>query len=152
MEETQALSSNGERQTFPDWSILIGRAAEGVSNILHAETHLLQINVGAALKAQIDYAVTTFAMVVALICARICFVTALILVLHQSFQWQLGLPWWEAFAIGGLLLLAQSVQLQGAAQPQRQTPLTILREHPQMTEPRGRGPRPGRNPSIGELR
>jgi hypothetical protein len=94
MEETQALSSNGERETFPDWSILVGRAVEDVSNILHAETHLLQINVGAALKAQIDYAVTTFAMVVALICAGICFVTALILFLHQSFTWQLGLPWW----------------------------------------------------------
>jgi hypothetical protein len=115
MEETQALSSNGERETYPDWSILVGRAVEDVSNILHAETHLLQINVGAALKAQIDYAVTTFAMVVALICAGICFVTALILVLHQSFRWQLGLPWWEAFAIGGLLLLVVALAIRAVA-------------------------------------
>ena len=79
MEETQALSGNGARETYPDWSILIARAVEDVSNILHAETHLLQINVGAALKIQIDYALTTFAMVAALICAGICFVTALIL-------------------------------------------------------------------------
>ena len=115
MEETQALSSNGERETYPDWSILVARAVEDVSNILHAETHLLQINLGAALKAQIDYAVTTFAMVVALISAGICFVTALILVVHQSFRWQLGLPWWEAFAIGGLLLLVVALAIRAVA-------------------------------------
>jgi hypothetical protein len=63
------------------------------------------MNLGVALKAQIDYALATFAMVAALICAGICFITALILVLHyQSFRWLPGLPWWEAFAIGGLLL------------------------------------------------
>jgi hypothetical protein len=112
MEATRALSSNGERETYPDWSILVGRAVEDVSNILHAETHLLQINVGAALKAQIDYAVTTLAMVAALICAGICFVTALILFLHQSFPWQLGLPWSEAFAIGGLLLVVVGLAIR----------------------------------------
>jgi hypothetical protein len=46
MEETQALSGNGARETYPDWSILGALAVEDVSNILHAETHLLQINVG----------------------------------------------------------------------------------------------------------
>ena len=115
MEETQALSRNGEGETYADWSSLVGCAVEDVSNILHAETHLLQINVGAALKAQIDYAVTTFAMVAALICAGICFVTALVLFLHQSFPWHLGLPWWEAFVIGGLLLLVVALAIRAIA-------------------------------------
>ena len=115
MEETQAVSGNGARETYPDWSILVGRAVEDVSNILHAETHLLQINFSASLKAQIDYALMTFAMVAALICAGICFVTALILVLHQSVRLQMGLPWWEAFGIGGVLLFVVALAIRAIA-------------------------------------
>jgi hypothetical protein len=155
MEETQALSRNGEGETYADWSILVGCAVEDVSNILHAETHLLQINVGAALKAQIDYALTTFAMVVALVCAGICFVTALILVLHQSFRWQLGFPWWEAFAIAGLLLLVVALAVRAVAGRGAGSAADSAHNSAGasvMTDPRGRGPRPGRNPSIGELR
>ena len=148
MEETQALGSNGERQTYPDWSILVGRAVEDVSNILHAETHLLQINVGAALKAQIDYAITTFAMVAALICAGLCFATALILFLHQSFPWQLGLPWWEAFAIGGLLLLGVGLAIGAIAR--RHATLADPADHSAspfaIARPSGSSPGPARNP------
>jgi Putative Actinobacterial Holin-X, holin superfamily III len=147
MEETQAL--NGERETFPDWSILVGRAVEDVSNILHAETHLLQINVGAALKAQIDYAFTTFAMLAALICAGICFVTALILLLHQSFPWQLGLPWWEAFAIGGLLLLVVALAIRAIAGRRATLPADAADHSASpfaLDRPSGSSPAPARNP------
>jgi hypothetical protein len=140
MEETQALSGNGARETYPDWSILVARAVEDVSNILHAETHLLQINVGAALKVQIDYALTTFAMVAALICAGIFFVTALILVLHQSFRLQPGLPWWEAFAIGGLLLFVVAIAIRVIARRRATSAADSanhLRQHSKMNEPLG---------------
>jgi FtsH-binding integral membrane protein len=115
MEETQALSGNGAQEIYPDWSILVGRVVGDVSNILHAETHLLQINLGAALKTQIDYALTTFAMVVTLICAGICLATALILVLHQSPRWQPGLPWWQAFTVTGLLLIVVALAIRAIA-------------------------------------
>jgi hypothetical protein len=115
MEKTPVLSGNGEREIHPDWSTLVAQAVQDGSKILHAETHLLQINLGTALKAQIDYALTTFAMVVALIGAGICFVAALILVLHGSFRWQPGLPWWEAFTIGGLLLLVVALSIPAIA-------------------------------------
>jgi Putative Actinobacterial Holin-X, holin superfamily III len=104
MEETPSRGQ-GALEKHPDWSILVAQAIQDASNILHAETHLLQINLGASLKAQIDYALLAFAIVAGLICAAICFVTALILGLHDSFRWQPTWPWWAAFIVGGLVFL-----------------------------------------------
>ena len=72
MEEKQHLTSNGAQETHADWATLVAQAVDDVSHILHSEADLLQINLGAALRAQIDYAVATFAMVAAFICATIC--------------------------------------------------------------------------------
>jgi hypothetical protein len=105
MEETPSLRGQGALETHPDWSILVAQAIQDASNILHAETHLLQINLGASLKAQIDYALLALAIVAGLICAAICFVAALILGLHDSFRWQPTWPWWAAFIVGGLVFL-----------------------------------------------
>ena len=56
MEEKQPLASNGAQDTHADWSSLVARAVDDVSRILHSESHLLQISLSAAVKAQIDYA------------------------------------------------------------------------------------------------
>ena len=86
MEEKQPLASNGAQDTHADWSTLVARAVGDVSRILHSETHLLQISLSAAVKAQIDYALAVFAMVAALIWAAICVLAVLILLLQKSFQ------------------------------------------------------------------
>jgi hypothetical protein len=120
MEEKQPLASNGAQDTHADWSTLVARAVGDVSRILHSETHLLQISLSAAVKAQIDYALAVFAMVAALIWAAICVLAALILPLQKSFQWWHGFPWWQAFAVGGLLCSlseSQSVESLGARPP-----------------------------------
>jgi hypothetical protein len=115
MEEKQPLASNGAQDTHADWSSLVARAVDDVSRILHSETHLLQISLGAAVKAQIDYALTVFAIVAALICAAICVLAALILLLHKSFQWWHGFPWWQAFAVGGLLMFVVGIAIHQIA-------------------------------------
>ena len=114
MEETPSRGQ-GALEKHPDWSILVAQAIQDVSNILHAETHLLQINLGASLKAQIDYALLAFAIVAGLICAAICLVTALILGLHDSFRWQPPLPWWADFIVGGLVFLFLAVAVRTIA-------------------------------------
>ena len=104
MEERQRPSRNGIHEAHPDWTTLVAQAVDDVSRVLHAEADLLQINLVAALRAQIDYAAAIFAMVAAFICATICALAGLILFLHQSFlQWH-GFPWWQAFAVGAFLM------------------------------------------------
>jgi hypothetical protein len=115
MEEKHPLASNGAQDTHADWSSLVARAVDDVSRILHSETHLLQISLSAAVKAQIDYALAVFAMVTAVICAAICVLAALILLLHKSFQWWHGFPWWEAFAVGGLLMFVFGITIRRIA-------------------------------------
>jgi hypothetical protein len=115
MEETPSLRGQGALETHPDWSTLVAQAIQDASNILHAETHLLQINLGTSLKAQIDYALTAFAIVAGSICAAICLVTALILGLHDSFRWRSAWPWWAAFIVGGLVFLLLAVAVRTIA-------------------------------------
>jgi hypothetical protein len=115
MEEKQHLTSNGAQETHADWATLVAQAVDDVSHILHAEADLLQINLGAALRAQIDYAVATFAMVAAFICATICTLAALILFLHQSFLWWHGFPWWEALAVGAFLMFVVGIAIRRIA-------------------------------------
>ena len=97
MEEKQHLTnSNGAQGTHADWATLVAHAVDDVSRILHSEAELFQINLTSKLRSQIDYAAATFAMVAAFICAGICVLAAVILLLHRSFaRWQ-GFPWWQA--------------------------------------------------------
>jgi Putative Actinobacterial Holin-X, holin superfamily III len=111
MEGQKPLTTNGAQETHADWAPLIARAVDDVSRIVRSESHLLQISLSAALKAQIDYALAAVAMVVAFICAGICVLAALILVLHQSFQWWHGFPWWQAFAIGSFLMFVVGIAI-----------------------------------------
>lgn len=110
MEEQKPLIGNGA-QTHADWATLIARAVDDVSQIVSSESHLLQISLSAALKEQVDYALAAVAMVIALICAGICVLAALILVLHESFEWWHGFPWWQAFAVGGLLMFVVGIAI-----------------------------------------
>jgi hypothetical protein len=120
MEEQKPLTSNGAQGTHADWATLIARAVDDVSRIVRSESHLLQISLSAALKAQIDYALTAFAMVIALICAGICVLAALIIILHQSFQWWHGFAWWQAFGVGGLLMFVLGIAIHLIAGRRRQ--------------------------------
>jgi hypothetical protein len=115
VEEQKPLTSKEVQETPADWTTLITRAVDDVSRIVRSESQLLQISLSAALKTQIDYALAAFAMVIALICAGICVLAALILLLHQSFEWWQGLPWWQAFAVGGLLMFAVGIAIHQIA-------------------------------------
>src|ERR1700674_470487 len=115
MEEKQHLTSNGAQEPHADWATLVAQAVDDVSHILHAEADLLQINLGAAVRAQIDYALATFAMVAAFICATICALAALILFLHQPFLRWHGFPWWPALAVGAFLRFARVNSLSACA-------------------------------------
>src|SRR4029077_8057744 len=111
MEEQKPLTSNGAQEPHADWATLIAQAVDDVSRIVRSESHLLQISLSAALKAQIDYALAAFAMVIALICAGICVLAAFIVILHQSFQRWHGFAWWQAFAVGGLLMFVVGIAI-----------------------------------------
>lgn len=111
MEQQKPLAGNGVQDTHADWATLIARAVDHLSRIVRSESQLLQISVSASLKAQIDYALAAFAMVIAFILAGSCVVAALILVLHQSFQRWHGIPWWQAFAIGGLVMFVVGIAI-----------------------------------------
>jgi preprotein translocase subunit SecY len=115
MQEKPSPISRDTQETYPDWSTLVGQAVDDVSRILHSETQLLQINLSAALKVQIDYALAGLAMVAAFICAAICILAALILLLHQSFQSRDGIPWWQAFAVGALFMFVVGIAIQRIA-------------------------------------
>jgi hypothetical protein len=69
-------------------------------------------NLRTVLRAQIDYAFATFAMVAVLICATICALAALVLFLHQSvLGWQ-GFPWWQALAIGAFVMFIVGIVIR----------------------------------------
>jgi len=108
----QQLTSNGAHETHADWATLATKAIDDVSHILHSEAELLQINLRTVLRAQIDYALATFAMVAVLICATICALAALVLFLHQSFLGWQGFPWWQALAIGALVMFAAGIGIR----------------------------------------
>ena len=112
MEEKQQLTSNGAHETHADWATLATKAIDDVSHILHSEAELLQINLRTILRAQIDYALATLAMVAVLICATICALAALVLFLHQSFLGWQGFPWWQALAIGALVMFAAGIGIR----------------------------------------
>jgi hypothetical protein len=115
MEEKQHLTSNGAQGTRADWATLVAHAVDDVSRILHSEAELFQINLASKLRSQIDYAAATFAMVAAFICAGICVLAAVILLLHQSFvRWQ-GFLWWQALTIGALLMLVVGIAIRRVA-------------------------------------
>jgi len=80
-----------------DWSSLAGRAIEDVSRIIQSEIGLFETTMKAALEEQTDYALANLATVAVMICAAICMLGALILLLHQWFQW------WLAFAAAGVV-------------------------------------------------
>jgi hypothetical protein len=124
MEEQKPQSSNEVHETHADWATLLARAVDDVSRIVRSESRLLQIRLSAGLKAQIDYALAAFAMVIALICAGICGLAALILLLHQSFQKWHFFPWWQAFAIGGLLMVAVGITVYQIAMRRRSSSST----------------------------
>ena len=108
----QRLTSNGSHETHADWATLTTKAIDDVSHILHSEAELLQINLRTVLRAQIGYALATFAMVVALICATICALAALVLFLHQSvLGWQ-RFSWWQALAIGAFVMLVVGIAIR----------------------------------------
>ena len=115
MEENLHPRSNGARETHADWATLVAQSVDDVSRILHSEADLLQINLAAALRMQIDYAVATFAMAAALISASVCAVAALVLFLHQSFLGWQSLPWWQALAIGAVVMFVAGIAIRQMA-------------------------------------
>ena len=122
MEEIQPPRTNGARETHADWATLVARSVDDVSRVLHSEVDLLQINLNATLRMQIDYALATFAMLAAVICGSVCAVAALILLLHQSFPGWQGFPWWQALAGGAVVMFVVGIAIRQMAK--RRTSLT----------------------------
>jgi hypothetical protein len=88
-----------------DWSSLAGRAIEDVSRIIQSEIGLFETTMKVALEEQTDYALANLATVAVMICAAICMLGALILLLHQWVQW------WLAFAAAGAVASAAGISI-----------------------------------------
>jgi hypothetical protein len=108
---------NGAQDRHPDWATLITEAVDEVTRILRSEAELIRISLGAALKAEVKYALATLAMAGALICAGVCALAALIVFLHQShpdLDWP-GLAWWQSFGIGAILMVVVALIIRSIA-------------------------------------
>jgi hypothetical protein len=92
-----------------DWSTLVGKAIDDVSRIIQSEIGLLETTLRAVVEEQTDYALANLATVAVMICAAICMLGALILLLHQWLQW------WLAFAIAGLVASAVGIAIHTTA-------------------------------------
>jgi hypothetical protein len=95
--------------TEGDWSTLVGKAIDDVSRIIQSEIGLLETTLRAVVEEQTDYALANLATVAVMICAAICMLGALILLLHQWLQW------WLAFAIAGLVASAVGIAIHTTA-------------------------------------
>ena len=71
MEEKRAVV-NGAQDRHPDWATLITDAVDEVTRILRSEANLIRVSFGAALRAEVNYALAVLAMTGALMCAGIC--------------------------------------------------------------------------------
>ena len=109
MPEKAPLAGDAAPGAEGDWSSLAGRAIEDVSRIIQSEIGLLETTLRAALEEQTDYALANLATVAVMICAAICMLGALILLVHQWLQW------WLAFAIAGLAAAAVGIAIHATA-------------------------------------
>ena len=108
---------NGPRDRHPDWATLITDAVDEVTRILRSEANLIRVSFGAALRAEVNYALAVSAMAGALMCAGICALAAFIVFLHQShpdLKWQ-GLPWWQALGTGTILMVVVALIIRAIA-------------------------------------
>ena len=118
MEEKRVVV-NGAQDRHPDWATLITDAVDEVTRILRSEANLIRVSFGAALRAEVNYALAVLAMTGALMCAGICALAALIAFLHQShvyLNWQ-GLAWWQALSAGAILMVVVALIIRGIAGP-----------------------------------
>jgi len=116
MEEKRVVV-NGARDRHPDWATLITDAVDEVTRILRSEANLIRVSFGAALRAEVNYALAVSAMAGALMCAGICALAAFIVFLHQShpdLKWQ-GLPWWQALGTGTILMVVVALIIRAIA-------------------------------------
>jgi len=86
-----------------DWPALIGRLADSVTRIASAEILLLENRLRLELASAIHSAVARMAALAVLMAAGLlglmCLLCGYIFLLHQR------LPWWQAFAIGGVTII-----------------------------------------------
>jgi hypothetical protein len=85
------VALNGAQDRHPDWATLITDAVDEVTRILRSEANVIRVSIGAALRAEVNYALAVLAMAGALMCAAICALAAVIVFLHQShpdLNWQ----------------------------------------------------------------
>jgi hypothetical protein len=108
MPEKLSLAGDAAPGTEGDWSTLVGRAIDDVSRIIQSEIGLLETTLRAVVEEQTDYALANLAAVAVMICAAICMLGALILLVHQWLQW------WLAFAIAGLVASAAGIAIHAA--------------------------------------
>ena len=113
MAEKQLQPIDGTPETYANWPTLMERAVDDVSRILRSEVHMLQTSIGATLEAQVSNTLAQLAIVAIMMSGALCVLGASILLLHQ---W---LPWWQAFGIAGLLLLAVGIISNAAMTPSR---------------------------------
>ena len=103
------VALNGAQDRHPDWATLITDAVDEVTRI--------RVSIGAALRAEVKYALAVLAMAGALMCAAICALAAFIVFLHQShpdLNWQ-GLPWWQALGTGTILMVVVALIIRAIA-------------------------------------
>jgi hypothetical protein len=108
------MTVEGTPLEHSDWPTLVERVIDDVSRILRSEAQMFQTSLGAALELQIAGTIARLAIAAVMIAGMLCTVAATILLLHQ---W---LPWWQAFGIAGVMMLAAGILL------------TLLRKTPEI--------------------
>lgn len=81
----------------PDWSSLSSRIFEDVTRVIHVEFRLIEANMSRVLIALVDRALGQILLICTLMAGGLCLLAALIAGLHTM------MPWWAAFAIGGVV-------------------------------------------------
>jgi hypothetical protein len=94
------------RDDATDWPALVARAVDDLSRIVQAEIRLAEIRTRATFESGVNYLLGTTVILGLLICAAICTLAAVILLLHQ---W---LDWWLSFEICGVTTLITAIILR----------------------------------------
>ena len=81
------------------WSGLAARLIEDGSRVVELEARLLETRLMASLEALVDRAIAAMIVLYGALIGSSCLLTALIFLLHR---W---VPWWESFAVVGVLML-----------------------------------------------
>jgi hypothetical protein len=84
----------------PEWPTLLGRMLDDLTRVLQLELQLAENRIGTSLAAVAGRIVAALVALFAAVFGAVCFIAALILLLHEWMEW------WESLAVGGAVILS----------------------------------------------